>query len=374
MPDLISDPIRLLPKRSITTRIGYDYGVPAYALLAVDPTFIDLLYEAKIVGCAYGFMPSQDLDTPMRVFSLVAQNEGPAGRAFDIFKIWTDAIDADCVQLEIVILADGGYLLTIGPEPNRSEIRLAGYGSLFQPMTMAHTYVKRLDTVSKGLFDLRDYKKLPISPVVFTASVTSAREPTANMSLRPIVGCPELIKFVFKMSEEKDARRNPFMSALIDGAENTRENHDKRFSARERLEPEQIAERRTKVLKQCFPVTLHRIAVSPSLSALKNTLTGKGISHWQVDQAICNLQIADLCHKYLLSNVDREDADAPLGVLASRFEDVLTPLHGVDLIRIEEQLLADAQYLIGNVDPHLDPATTLFECAAQLAHLGVLNG
>ncbi len=374
MSDHIIDPNRLLTKRSITTCLGYDYGVPAYALLAVDPSFINLLYEAKIVGCAYGFMPSEDLDTPMRVFSLVAQNEGPARRAFEIFKIWGDAIDADCVQLEIVILADGGYLLTVGPDPHQSEIRLAGYGSLFQPMTMAHTYVKRLDTVSKGLFDLRDYKKLPISPVVFTASVTSAREPTANMSLRPIIGCPELIKFVLKISEEEDARRNPFMSALIDGGGDPSGDHGQRFVARQRLESKQIAERRTRMLKDCFPVTLHRIKVSPSLSALKNTLTGQGLSHWQVDQAICNLQIADVCHRYLLSHVDREEADAPLGVLASRFEDVLTPFHGVDLNRMEEQMVADAQYLIGNVDPHLEPATTLFECAAQLAHLGVLNG
>lgn len=374
MGDLISDPTRLLTKRSLTTRIGYDYGIPARALLAVDPTFIQLLYEAKIVGCAYGLIPSEGTDVPMRVFSLVAQNEDPARRAFEIFKVWTDAIDADCVQLEVVILADGGYLLTIGPEPNRSEVRLAGYGSLFQPMTMAHTYVKKLDTVSKGLFDLRDYKKLPISPVMFTAAVTSARGPTPNMSLKPIAGCPELVKFEFKISEEKDARRNPFMSALIDGVDSPSKGPDKRSSARELLEPEQIAERRAKMLKQCFPVTLHRIQVTPSLLALKNMLTSQGIRHWQVDQAICNLQIVELCHKYLLSKIDREDADAPLAVLASRFEDVLTPLDGVDLIQVEEQLLADAQYLIESVDPHLEPATTLFECAAQLAHLRVLNG
>lgn len=119
----------------------------------------------------------------MRVFALVAQNEDPARRAFQIFKVWAEAIDADCVQLEVVILADGGHLLTIGPEPDRSNVRLAGYGTLFQPMTMAHTYVKKLDTVSAGLFDLRDYKTLPISPVMFTAGVTSARDPSQNMKV-----------------------------------------------------------------------------------------------------------------------------------------------------------------------------------------------
>lgn len=370
----ISDPTRLLPRRSLTTRIGYDYGIPGHALLAIDSTFIQLLYEARIVGCAYGLMSFQGTDVPMRIFSLVAQNEEPVRRVFEIFKVWADAIDADCVQLEIVILADGGYLLTIGPEPNRSNIRLAGYGSLLQPMTMAHTYVKKLDTVSKGLFDLRDYKKLPMSPVLFTAAVTSAREPTQDMNLMPIVGCPELVKFEFKISEEKDARRNPFMSALIDGVGSPIKGHDKKYSARERLEPEQIAERRAMLLKQCFPVTLHRIQVTPSLLALKKTLTSQGIRDWQVVQAICNLQIVELCHKYLLSQTDREDADAPLAVLASRFEDVLTPLGGVELVQVEEQLLADAQYLVENVDLHLEPATTLFECAAQLAHLGVLNG
>jgi hypothetical protein len=67
----------------------------------------------------------------MRVFCLVAQNEDPARRAFEVFKLRADAVDADCVQLEIVLLAGGGYLLTIGPEPDRSSVRLAGYGSLF---------------------------------------------------------------------------------------------------------------------------------------------------------------------------------------------------------------------------------------------------
>jgi hypothetical protein len=373
MVDRISDPTRLLTKRSLTTRIGYDYGIPAHALLAVDPTFIDLLYEAKIVGCAYSLIPSQGTDIPMRVFALVAQNEDPARRAFQIFKVWADATDADCVQLEVVILAGGGYLLTVGPEPDRSDIRLAGYGSLFQPITMAHTYVKKLDTVSAGLFDLRDYKKLPISPVMFTAAVTAAREPTQNMNLTPISGCPELVKFEFKISEEKDARRNPFMNSLIDGADATSRDQKTKFSARERLEPKQIADRRARMLRQCFPVTLHRIRVTPSLLVLKNTLTSRGIRNWQVDQAICNLQIFELCHKYVLSEIDREDADAPLTVLASRFEDVLAPLGGVNVFQVEEQLIADARHLIESVDPHLEPATTLFECAAQLAHLGVLN-
>jgi hypothetical protein len=52
----------------------------------------------------------------------------------------------------------------------------------------------------------------------------------------------------------------------------------------------------------------------------------------------------------------------------------MTSLRSVGLIQVEEQLLADARYLIESVDPHLEPATTLYECAAQLAHLGVLNG
>jgi len=374
MGDRISDPTRLLMKRSLTTCIGYDYGIPAHALLAIDTAFIRLLYEAKIVGCAYGYVPSPDADLPLRIFSLVAQNADPARQAFEIFKQWADAIDADCVRLEIVLLAAGGYLLTIGPEPDRSSVRLAGYGSLFQPITMAFTYVKKLDTVSEGLFDLRDYKELPISPVMFTAAVTSAREPTAKIILEPIAGCPELIKFEFKITEESEARRSPFMSALIDGVDKSDTKHDRNSSAPEELAPEQIAKRRAKMLKRCFPVTLHRIHITPPLQALKGTFTARGIRDWQVDQAICNLQISELCHRYLLTEANREDADAPLAVLSSRFEDVMTRLGSVRLIQIEEQLLEDARYLIQNVDPHLEPATTLYECAAQLAHLGVLNG
>ena len=129
MPDRTLDPNRLLPRRSITTRFGYDYGISARALLAIDTAFLNLLYEAKVVGCAYGFMPSTDPNVPMRLLSLVVQNEAPARQAFEVFKLWEDAIDADCVKVEIVILSAGGYLLLIGPEPNRSMVRLAGYGS-----------------------------------------------------------------------------------------------------------------------------------------------------------------------------------------------------------------------------------------------------
>jgi hypothetical protein len=204
---------------------------------------------------------------------------------------------------------------------------------------MAHTYVKKLDTVSAGLFDLRDYKKLPISPVMFAAAVTTAREPAQNMNLTPISGCPELVKFEFKISDEEAARRNPFMSSLIDGADTSSREHKKKLSVRERLEPKQIADRRAIMLRKCFPVTLHRIQVTPSLLSLKNTLTSRGIRDWQVDQAICNLQIHELCHKYVLSEMDREDADAPLAVLASRFEDVLAPMGRVNLFQVEEQLI-----------------------------------
>jgi hypothetical protein len=194
------------------------------------------------------------------------------------------------------------------------------------------------------------------------------------MSLVPIAGCPELIKFEFKFTEESEARRSPFMSALIDGVDKPDTKHDKNSSAQEGLAPDQIAKQRAKTLKQCFPVTLHRVRVTPALQDLKSTLTAQGIRDWQVDQAICNLQISELCHKYLLTETDREDVDAPLAVLSSRFEDVMTSLRSVGLIQVEEQLLADARYLIESVDPHLEPATTLYECAAQLAHLGVLNG
>jgi hypothetical protein len=147
---------------------------------------------------------------------------------------------------------------------------------------------------------------------MFTAAVTSAREPTAKMSLAPIAGCPELIKFEFKFTEESEARRSPFMSALIDGVDKPDTKHDNNFSAHEGLAPEQIAKQRAKTLKQCFPVTLHRIRVTPALQDLKSTLTAQGIRDWQVDQAICNLQISQLCHKYLLTEADRKDVDAPL--------------------------------------------------------------
>jgi hypothetical protein len=374
MSDRICDPTRLLMKRSLTTSIGYDYGIPAYALLAVDTAFVNLLYEAEIVGCAYGLMPFPGSDVPMRIFSLVAQNADPARRAFEVFKQWADSVDADCVQLNIVLLSSGGYLLAIGPEPDRSAVRLAGYGSLLQPITMAATYVKRLDTVSAGVFDLREYKKLPISPVMFTAAVTSAREPTANMNLGPIDGCPELIKFEFEFIEESAARQDPLMSALIDGVDKPIAKPDRDSSARKRLAPERIAEQRTKAIKQRFPVTLHRIHITPALQSLKSKLTSQGIRDWQVDQAICNLQISEHCHKYLLVNTDREDGDAPLAVLSSRFEDVTTTFRSVGLREVEEQLLADARYLIQGADPHLEPAATLYECAGQLAHLGVLNG
>lgn len=374
MTDRTLDTNRLLSKRSIKTSFGYDYGIPARVLLAIDTAFINLLYDAKVVGCAYGLMPSNDPKIPMRLLSLVVQNEGPARQAFEVFKLWADAVDADCVKVEIVILSAGGYLLLVGPEPNRSSVRLTGYGSLYEAISMGYTYVKKLDTVSRGLFDLRDYKHLPISPVAFTAAVTSAREPTQNMNLRQIVGCPELVKYELIVTDEAEARRDPFMSSLIDGADASNDRHGEKPTTKMRQTPAQILETRSRMLKQCFPVTLHRIQTTASILTLKRALTLQGLREWQVDQAICNIQISELCHKYAITHVDQDDEDAPLAVLSARFEDVLKPLSFVDPIQLEGQLLADARYLIRSLDQHLEPAATLFECAAQLAHLGVLNG
>lgn len=369
----IVNPNRLLPKRSYGTPFGRDYGITSHALLAIDIAFINLLYDAKVVGCAYGLAPSSNPSLPMRVLSLVVQNEIPARQAFEMFKQWEDATDADCLRVEIVILSAGGYLLMIGPEPNRSSVRLAGYGSLFQAISMGHTYVKKIDTTSSGLFDLRDYKKAPISPVMLAAMVTSAREPTANMKLREIDGCPELIKYELTVTEESEARRDPFMASFIDGAKQT--NRAKaNFAARHEPTPEKLLETRSRMLRQCFPVTIHRIETTPSVLAIKQALMSKGLREWQIDQAICNIQIHDLCHKYALAHVDQEDEDAPLTVLSGRFEDVLSPLVLFDELQLEEQILADMHYLITKLAPHVEVAPTLFESAAQLAHLGALNG
>lgn len=110
MSNPIVDSSRLLARRSRSTCIGYDYGIPARALLAVDPSFINLLYEAKIVGCAYGFVNSRVTGEPMRAFYVVAQNGDAARQAFEVFRTWTEAMGADCVKLAVIVLTQGGYM------------------------------------------------------------------------------------------------------------------------------------------------------------------------------------------------------------------------------------------------------------------------
>jgi hypothetical protein len=163
------------------------------------------------------------------------------------------------------------------------------------------------------------------------------------------------------------------MNMFIDGAHKTNDQSVGRSTPRNIHTPEKLLETRARMIKQCFPVTLHRIRTTPSIAAIKRAFISKGLREWQIDQAICNAQIFELCHKHALANVDRDDEDAILSVVSKRFEEVLQPFLPLNEYLLEEQLLADAQYLVTKLDPHLEPASTLFESAAQLAHLGVLN-
>jgi hypothetical protein len=266
-------------------------------MLVSDPSFIQLLREAEIVGCAYNYAESSPLGVPMREIAVVGRNKEPLAKAFEVFKRWANTTDGDAVELTFIFLADGGYLLCIQREYTRAIRDLGGGDSFGSPMMMGGIYTKKFDTRHAALEELRKFKRKLISPFLFgAAAVTPSSGGVPNLGdVQPIQDLEPLLKFEAEFHDEKEIR--PGTSEYLLLRMSQRSGKKSRMPASpslprpKRQDPEDYFRQRRRRLERNFPVTIERIR-SERYSEMVKAIKMQGAKGWQFEQAICNLLLS----------------------------------------------------------------------------------
>jgi hypothetical protein len=333
---------------------GFDFGTPAHFFGTLDTGWVQDLTEAQVVGCAYGWEPVSELGTPIPSLSLVARNEASIRSAFSTLYEWTKGSDDDAVDITIIFLNSGAYLLGISPEVERRSAKRP-IPAMLDRLEMVAAWIKTMDTTHPSLIDLRSYHRSLIAPIavgvaIFPSTGALPAQPPSNLS-HP-VGLRSLIKFNVSFAHEDDKQLSPAADMII----RTHRNRDAQekngdASSGPELPPAHWRTKRKLVLEEIFPLTLFRARTSGLLDAAKQRLSAHNVASWQIEQAVCNLVMgtrmgakgkhySGISASKLLSQVI--DASATAYEIADNKSDI-APFTVDDVIK---QVRLDATYLV----------------------------
>ncbi len=279
---------------------GFDFGCLPNVLTLASFEFPKHLTAASVDGVAYGFDWSTELDQRVPSISLVSRHGDELLKAFEEFNSWRQATDADSVELTLVFLKQGGYLLGISPEFTHLVRRCLGFDRAHRVVGVGPIWRKPIDSVHPNLQKIRDYCSSPISP--FLLDGVTYKGPTLGPTHRApsdvisVPGLQPLLKFEVTFIDEDRATPNSMAWTLL------RMGSTERQSQKEEFVPGvpdvgDIAALRAKTLRHHFPVTLERIRRGQLMPNLLAQLQPQGVRSWQIEQALCNLVLsAELGH------------------------------------------------------------------------------
>lgn len=296
---------------------GFDFGIELRALLVSDVSFIEFLNQAKIVACAYGYVPRGPLGVPMWEISLVGENSEPLTKAFVEFRRWAASGDGDAVELTFIFLKDGGYLLWISREHGRALRDLQGSGRTYSPILVGATYNKKFDTRQKAIEEFREYKSRQlISPFLFGAASIKLRAGAvpALDQVEPLIDIEPILKFEAEFLDENTIQPGTSHYLLLTMLDQSRSSGGKKPAPslpslpKPSQQPEDHFRYRARILERHFPVTIERIRAGrypETMSALRE----QGVKDWQFEQAVANLLLSSsLCNGQLFySNAPTEE-------------------------------------------------------------------
>jgi hypothetical protein len=284
---------------------GYDFGSEATVLMVGSPGFMSALSRADIFACAYGYVYSKELQTGVPNISLVGSNGAQLAEAFREFQRWTNESQTEAVDLTLVFLEEGGYLLGVGPRPEALR-RTLGYADCVRdPIFVSGAWIKKFDTTTSGENFRKYHEGHLVAPFVLSASThpRSKSSLDADMNLiRPVPEAPDILKFRATFANEDNAEEHTQAGMIVrvhradqqgPGAASgkIREKAPSRSNA-----PADYFRRRTLSLGRHFPVTIERIRKLHAHREVFQALEEIGIRSWQCEQAICNLLLsASMC-------------------------------------------------------------------------------
>lgn len=320
-------------------------------MLVVSHDFLEKLYDAKIIGCAYGFRPWPALDGMVHSVDFICKDSDALRAAFDEFKRWGSESDGDVVAIDIMFREDGTYALSIGPEISRALFRLMP-AALHPPLAIGMSYIKIMDTTSAAVRDLASYAKTSFAPISFGGLFLPDHVPITPGSAQVIEGIVPLLKFemrIFESGETPDdtplnayRSRNPGDGGGIGGP-----------SAPPKQLPKDVRQARRKMLETAFPVTMQRVKRAEILSSLKSERGYENLTDDQIYQACANLLVsAELCSGSV-HYTEISDEDLPKAVwthLEGRYEhadgsDLITRMPMAD---IATQINLDARAILNS--------------------------
>jgi hypothetical protein len=295
-------------KRSNDPRSGVDYGLLPNVMGIASFSFPGRLHDAEVIGVAYGEGRASELRTVVPTVTLVAR-QGPAlMQAFDEFGAWAKSSDGDAVELSIVFLKSGGYLLALSPEPSRLRRRTLGYDRSSREMLMNPIWVKPVDSTHPALLQLRQYLAEFPSPFLLGGALLPPElvlHQGAISAIEPIRELQPILKFSATLVDEDQVDPNSAASiALI--SYSTKPGASIHPNPPRPL-PEEIAARRRQMLQTHYPVTLWRLQRADWYGHVTSQLAGYGIHPWQIEQAACNIVMSlDSCGRPHFPQIDRK--------------------------------------------------------------------
>jgi len=269
---------------------GFDFGCLPVAMAVGDFDFASELSAASVLGVAYGQEWSDELGFPVPSITLIANHGDALRRAFEIFNSWKESTDADSLELTLVLRTDGSYIVCISPEAMRLQRRCFKFARTFLVLAMTNTWFKPISSTNPALHDLRKYCSQQVAPFILNGASCKSQHDILSMKIQAIPGLEPLLKFQLCFVDEGAVESSTIgaMALRTNSAKQTM-----RPKGRPKSSPSEIELQRIKTLRCHFPVTLERMRVSPSVPDLILELVRDGIRPWQVEQALCNLSLAN---------------------------------------------------------------------------------
>jgi hypothetical protein len=291
-------PKKKKPKKSQPMPVmpGCDFGLEHHIAVLGAVDFNNDLRSADVMGCAYGFHHSQEVDASLPIVYLIAKNPELLKQALLQFKAWMDATGPDALNVEI-LYSEHGYHISFAPDPKHLLWRTVGLDQTIDPLISGLIYVKKIDTRHPFLDKLAAHAQLPIAPVIISGAQYIGPDapgpgPLTIHSTRPIPDCPSL--FLLRLPIYKDPSEVPETSGLmsftqrLDKKRLSRSRDDYPHSTRA---PVAVFRRREQRLASLMPITLHLLRTQAELREKVRALAGQDYEIWQVEQAAINQRV-----------------------------------------------------------------------------------
>lgn len=279
---------------------GFDFGQPLTSFVESGFEHLDHFAEAEVGGCSYGYVRSAEVGAAIPVVTLLARHEAPLRTAMSELRSWGDGVDGDAVEMTVVFMKNGGWLLGLSPEARRLAARTQTADLLLDPLYFAPTWIKTLDTTDHFLRRFEQYHEAMFAPFILSAAVWRGSAPDQrrphDTQIDPLEQRLSLLKFQCTFSDEDSVEAGSQAAVMLatfkrDG----KLRRAKRSSGGEapgRPDITRIQAKREQVLASLFTVSRRRAERTGLTAGMMEQLAPLGIQRWQVDQAIANVVLS----------------------------------------------------------------------------------